>query len=177
MKTWREVVTVTAIVIGFSNAAFGQDAQLRAPRAAVDGVEVLTGLMDFDLQGTGQAMPVAIRASKALGGGFALEVGTTFARPDLQSGPSSLTIPEARVTYTWFTGRFRPFVGAGAGFGFQRTEAIDKNWRMTAATGGGARFHFSDRVYAIGEMTLRGLSDFAATTAEWMGGIGIRFDR
>ncbi len=175
MKTWRDVVTVTAMMIGLSNAAFAQDAQPRAPRPAVDGVEVMTGLMDFDLQGTGQTMPFAIRMSKALGGGFALEVGTTFARPDLQSGPSSLTIPEARVTYAWFTGKFRPFVGAGAGFGFQRTEAIDKNWRMTATTGGGARFHFNDRIYAIGEMTLRGLSDFSATTAEWMGGIGIRF--
>jgi len=177
MRAWREVVAVTAMMIGFSSAASAQEAQPRAPRPAVDGVEVLVGLMDFDLQGTGQAMPLVIRGTKALGGGFALEVGATYARPELQSGPSSLTIPEARVTYAWFTGRFRPFVGAGAGFGFQRTDAIDKNWRMTATTGGGARFHFSDRVYAVGEMTLRGLSDFAATTAEWMGGIGIRFDK
>ena len=177
MKTWREVVAITALLTGFSNAAFAQEAPPRAPRPAVDGVEVLTGRMDFDLQGTGHAMPLVIRGTKALGGGFALEVGATYARPELQSGPSSLTIPEARVTYAWFTGRFRPFVGAGAGFGFQRTDAIDKNWRMTATTGGGARFHFNDRVYAVGEMTLRGLSDFSATTAEWMGGIGIRFGR
>ena len=177
MKTWREVVAVTAVMVGLSNVAFAQDAQPRAARPAVDGFEVLTGLMDFDLQGTGQTTPLVIRATKALGGGFALEVGATYARPELQSGPSSLMIPEARVTYAWFTGRFRPFVGAGAGFGFQRTDAIDKNWRMTASTGGGARFHFNDRVYAVGEMTLRGLSDFAATTAEWMGGIGIRLDK
>ena len=177
MKTWREVVAIAAIVVGFSNAAFGQEAQPRAPRPAVDGVEVLTGVMDFDLQGTGKTTPLVIRVNKALGGGFALEVGGTFARPELQLGSSSLLLPEARVTYSWLTGRFRPFVGAGAGFGFQRTDVVDKNWLMAVKAGGGARFHFNDWTYAVGEMTLRGLSDFSATTAEWMGGIGFRFDR
>jgi hypothetical protein len=177
MKTWREVAAVTAMVIGFSNAAFAQVGQAREPQAAVDSVEVLTGLMDFDLQGTGQTMPVAIRVSKALGGGFALEAGTTFSRPELQFGSSSLTIPEMRLTYAWFTGRFRPFVGGGAGIGLQRADAIDTKWRTSVHGGGGARFFINDRFYAIGEMTLRGLSDFSATTAEWMGGIGIRFDR
>jgi len=40
------------------------------------------------------------------------------------------------------------------------------------AAGGGARVHLSDRIYAVGEMRLRGLSNFAASTAEWLGGIG-----
>ena len=35
-----------------------------------------------------------------------------------------------------------------------------------------ARVHVSDRICAVGEMRLRGLSNFAASTAEWLGGIG-----
>jgi hypothetical protein len=53
-----------------------------------------------------------------------------------------------------------------------RSDLADTRWRSSLTAGGGARVHLSDRLYAVGEMRLRGLSNFAASTAEWLGGIG-----
>jgi hypothetical protein len=122
-------------------------------------------------------MPVTVRASKALTNHLAIEVGTTFARPQQQFGGTSMAIPEAQLSYSWRLGRVRPYVSGGAGLGLFHSSDLPINWwSPTFSAGGGARIQLKDRVYAIGEMRLRGISrDFSSTTAEWVGGIGWSF--
>jgi hypothetical protein len=158
------------VLIASASAASAQDFA-RPQRSSIDGVEFLIGYMDFDLSGTGSTVPIAVRGTRALTNNLSLEFGGTYTTPELQFGPARLLMPEARLTYSWGTGRFRPFVSGGGGFGWQHSD-LGTRWRSTLTAGGGARVHLNDRLYAVGEMRLRGLSDFAASTAEWLGGIG-----
>jgi len=159
------------LLIASASAASAQDFA-RPQRSSIDGVEFLVGYMDYDLSGTGSTVPIAIRGTKALTSNLSLEFGGTFATPELQFGSSRLLMPEARLTYSWGTGRFRPFVSGGGGFAWQRADLVGNRWRSTLTAGGGVRMQLNDRLYAVGELRLRGLSDFAASTAEWLGGIG-----
>lgn len=173
MNAWKRTGSVIVCLVLTPALAVAQPS---SGRSAVDGIEVMTGLMSYDLQGTGTTAPYTIRGTKSLTRGLALDVGTTMIYPDLQFGSSSLVLPEVGVTYSFLSGRFRPFVGGGAGVAIQNADALDeRRWRTSLTAGGGARFLLSDRLYAIGEMRLRGMSDFSASTAEWLGGIGWRF--
>jgi len=171
----RYLVTVSLaglLSISASPAA-AQDLAGSGSRIATDGVEFVTGLMDFDLSGTGKVAPFALRGSKSLTNRLALEFGATMAWPDQQFGSSHLTLPEALLSYSWRLGRVRPFVSGGAGVAVIGTPGFDNRWRPTFVGGGGARVQASDLVYVVGEMRLRGLSkNFSGTTAEWLGGIG-----
>jgi opacity protein-like surface antigen len=169
----RRIVALMSfgLLIASASAASAQDFP-RPQQSSIDGVEFLVGYMDYDLSGTGSTVPVAIRGTKALTRNLSLEFGGTFATPEQQFGSSRFLAPEARLTYSWGTGRFRPFVSGGGGFAMVRSDLADTRWRSSLTAGGGARVHLSDRLYAVGEMRLRGLSNFAASTAEWLGGIG-----
>ena len=153
--------------------AVAQEQSGHISRAAVDGVEFLTGVMDYDLSGTGKTMPYGFRVSKALSHGFAAEFDFTAVAPDQQFGPSQMFVPEGRLSYAWRLGRVHPHVSGGVGTAVIRSDVFDTRWRLSLSGGGGARVFLTDRLYAIGEMRLRGISrDFSATTAEWLGGIG-----
>lgn len=166
-------MTLAAVMILAGPRAEAQDLPGQDTRAAVDGVEFLTGLMDFDLSGTGTTMPLGFRVSKALSHGFAAEFNLTLAAPEQQFGSSWMSIPEGRLSYAWRLGRVRPYVSGGLGTAVSGADNVDTRWRLSMSGGGGARVLFNDRVYAIGEMRLRGISrDFSSATAEWLGGIG-----
>jgi len=155
------------------HAAAAQDLPRQDTRAAIDGVEFLTGVMDFDLSGTGKTMPFGFRVSKALSHGFAAEFNLTLATPEQQFGSSWMSVPEARLSYAWRLGRVRPYASGGLGTAVTGADAVDTRWRLSMSGGGGARVLLNDRVYAIGEMRLRGISrDFSSATAEWLGGVG-----
>jgi hypothetical protein len=159
------------LLIASASAASAQDFA-RPQRSSIDGVEFLVGYMDYDLSGTGSTVPIVVRGTKALTGNLSLEFGGTFATPQQQFGASSFLAPEVRLTYSWGKGRFRPFVSGGGGFAVVRSDVVDTRWRESLTAGGGARVRLGDRVFAVGEMRLRGLNNFAASTAEWLGGIG-----
>ena len=151
-------------------------AQPRATRIASDGIEIVTGVMDYDLSGTGRTVPLTIRATKALTDHVSLEAGGTFASPDQQFGRSTFTAPEVRVTYTWRLGPVQPFVSGGGGISATQTDFFKTRWRSTFVAGGGARIPLNDRLYAIGEMRLRGVGrKFAGSMGEFLGGLGWRF--
>ena len=170
------VLCLALLTVAFADSAWAQE-PLRNPPAAFDSIEVVTGIMDFDIAGTGQTMPFGVRFSKALTNHLALEVGTTFAVPEQQFGRSTMNIPEAQLSYSWRLGRVRPFVSGGAGVGLFSTSAVPINWWWpTFSTGGGARIQLNDTLHAVGEMRVRGISrNFSSSTAEWLGGIGCTF--
>jgi hypothetical protein len=157
----------------FVNSAAAQSPDAKVDRPLVNGLEIVAGLMEYDLSGTGTAIPVAIRATMPMTRGLALEVGTTMASPAQQSGNSTFVAPEAHVRYSWKLGAIEPFVVGGGGFSVIRAGFGNTRWEPTFSTGGGIKIHFDDRLYVLGEMRLRGISEnFSASTAEWMGGMG-----
>ena len=142
-------------------------------RRLVDGLEVVTGLMEFDLSGTGTTIPVSIRATMPLAARLSLEVGATMAAPQQQVGTTTFAAPEAHLRYAWTLKSVEPFVVGGGGFSMTRAGLGDARWEPTLSGGGGLKVHLDDRLYVVGEMRLRAISEnFSASTAEWLGGIG-----
>ena len=165
-------LTVVALIASTGLAS----AQSFTPHTPATSIEVVSGVMDYDFQGTGKAMPLAIRANRTITGGLSFEVGTTFARPAETFGRTTFAAPEARLVYAWRLGRVSPFVAGGGGVSAMSRPVIGTNWRPTLLGGGGARVDLSERIYALGELRIRTVgSDFSASTAEWLGGIGWRF--
>jgi opacity protein-like surface antigen len=171
---YLRIIGLTAFALfAFTTLASAQSIVTKTPATSI---EVVSGVMDYDFHGTGKTIPFAIRASRTLAGGLSLELGTTFARPDETFGRSTFTAPEARLQYAWRLGRVSPFVAGGGGVSATSRELTGTEWHTTLLAGGGARVDLTDRVYAVGEMRLRGVSSrFTASTAEWLGGIGWRF--
>ena len=169
----RILGTAAFALFTFTHPLSAQSLDMNSPAGAV---EIVTGVMDYDLQGTGRTMPLTVRAIRPLTGGLSLELGSTFARPSQTFGTSTFVAPEARLQYAWRFGRVRPFVAGGGGVSATNADLTGTRWRMTLLAGGGARVDLTDRVYALGEMRLRGLTRrFSASTGEFLGGIGVTF--
>ena len=146
--------------------------------AAQHALAVTGGVMDFDLSGTGQTFVAAVRAARALTDHLAVEVGSSFARPEQQFGPSTIFAPEVQLQYLWRFGRVRPFAGGGIGFLHERANLAENETSFTWSGAGGLRIDLADRVALIGEMRVRGIEiDFTGSTAEWVGGLTWRLGR
>jgi hypothetical protein len=170
---YRIAVLMSFGILMLSPSAASAQDLARPQRSSIDGVEVLVGLMDYDLSGTGQTVPIAVRGTKSLTNNLSFEFGSTYASPEQQfGGRSRFLSPEVRLTYSWGKGRFRPFVSGGGGFAVVQSDVVDTRWSESLTAGGGARVRLGEQVYAVGEMRLRGLSKFTASTAEWLGGVG-----
>jgi len=162
------IVLVTAV-----HPAAAQSPDIKTDRALVDGIEIVTGLMEFDLSGTGTAIPVSIRATMPMTRRLGLELGATMAAPEQQSGSSTFVAPEAHLRYSWKLGAIEPFVVGGGGLSLIRAGLGNARWQPTLSGGGGLKVHLDDRIYLIGEMRLRGIgTNFSASSAEYLGGIG-----
>jgi hypothetical protein len=160
-------------VLAVASAASAQSLGEKPVNAPADGLEIVAGLMNFDLSGTGDTMAMSIRGTKAITPRLSLQGGATIASPQQQFGPSFFAAPEAHLTYSWRLARWQPFVSGGGGLALIRSTLTDTDWRLALSAGGGVKVHLDDRLYVIGEMRLRGLSrQFSATTAEWLGGVG-----
>jgi hypothetical protein len=144
-----------------------------ADRPVVGSIEVASGLMDYDLSGTGKAMPVSIRATVPVTRRLDIQFGGTLAAPQQQFGGSLFVVPEAHIRYSWRLARVEPYVVGGGGFSVVRASGLGSRWEPTLSGGGGVRVPLSDRIYAVGEMRLRAIAEnFSASTAEWLGGVG-----
>ena len=163
------VVCLTCFV--FLAAARGAHAQA-AQNTLVAGV----GVVQYDLNGVGNAAGVTIRGTRALTNHLAVEGSVPMTWPSETFGRTRLVAPEAHLQYHWLVGSFRPYAGGGAGFAWRdRGAFVGDELNLTLSAAGGTRFDITDRVALLGELRLRGIErDFAASTAEWMGGISWR---
>jgi opacity protein-like surface antigen len=123
-------------------------------------------LVQYDLVGVGNTPGVAVRAARDLSPHVVLETRGLFAWPDQTSGRSTMFIPEAQLQYRWNIARFSPFVGGGAGFA-RVSSPVRTDWDTTLSLAGGTGIRLTDRMGVIGELRLRGIDNFAASTAEW----------
>ena len=135
-------------------------------------MSVTTGITDFDLSGTGTAWVGAVRATRALTGHVAVEIGASIARPEQDFGDSTLLAPDAHLQYHWRLGRVRPFAGGGIGFAHVRANLVSNDTDFTWSAAGGARIDVTRRVAILAEMRVRGFEvDFVGSSAEWLAGV------
>jgi hypothetical protein len=111
---------------------------------ASDGLQAQSGRSSLVLQGGGWVVDLdatvgALRAELPLGQGgrWLLVPGVTFAHGDLRTGPTQtdVIIPEALFHYQLTGGRFRPYLGAGAGLALVNLFDRKINSVVTAASG------------------------------------------
>jgi hypothetical protein len=127
--------------------------------------------LDYDLSGTGTAAGVAGRAARDLTRHLGIEVRGLFARPEQQSGPSTLFAPDLQVQYRWKFARLTPYVGGGLGFAAV-TSPIRTDWDPTTSVAVGTGFRLTDRARIVGELRLRGFEwNYVGSTAEWSVGL------
>ena len=130
--------------------------------------------MDYDLSGTGNTFGLAVRSTKDLTHRVSLEFGGVFASPRLQSGSSTLFMPEAQLRYRWNAGRFSPYVGGGMGTALVKTP-FRSDWDTTLSAAAGTAVQLTDGVALTGEFRLRGHEfRFVGTTAELSVGLAWR---
>jgi hypothetical protein len=127
-------------------------------------------IINYDLNGVGTTPGMVFTASRELTRHVVLETRGLLAWPDETFGRSTLFIPEAQLQYRWNIARFTPFVGGGGGFA-RRSSPFHSDWDTTLSVAGGTGIRLTDRVGVLGELRLRGIDDFAASTAEWSVGM------
>jgi opacity protein-like surface antigen len=163
-------VVVVLIFAGVSAASAQEIA------AARNTISASTRSMNFDLSGTGNTWNVAVRGTRALTPHVALEFGGLLARPDLQGGTGTVILSEVQLQYHWRVNKVAPYAGGGVGFLHQRRDFIGSTNNFALGAVGGARFHFNDRVAALGEFRIHTIErEFSGTTAEIMGGVSYAF--
>jgi opacity protein-like surface antigen len=137
-------------------------------------IAVSASKIDYDLAGVGSTPGLAVRATRALTPGVAVELRGLFAVPELNFGRSTLFIPEAHLQYHWNLGRFSPYVGGGIGTALVKSR-FHTDWDVALSTAVGTSVRLTDRVGLTGELRLRGHEmDFAGSTAEFSVGLAWR---
>jgi hypothetical protein len=165
---------VVASVLVFSNINNAEAQEL----AARHSIGVTTGLVNFDLSGTGNTWGVGFRGTRALSSHVAIEFSALMAWPDLQGGRAMLFVPETHLQYHWRIGNFTPYAGGGIGFAHQSREGSASVTNLALSTAGGVRAYVNDRFAVVGEFRLRGIErDFSGTTAQLMGGVSFDIGR
>ena len=169
----RFMATLIFIVVSGAGSAYAQS-------PAWGDLSFTTGMVDYDLSGTGQTTGFAIRARRDLTHSIGLELRGLFARPcqQFQSckevGPATLFVPEAQLQYRWIAGRLEPFVGAGLGISALRS-SIDTRWDPTVSFSVGTAVRLTDRVALNGEFRMRGHEfRFVGSTTEINAGLSWR---
>lgn len=97
---------------------------LGAPAAVAAQTEValMAGASEYDLSGVSTSPIYAVRVSGALHPNLLVEGGVSYIGTEQQFGEAALFIPElqAQLQGTW--GRFRPYLGLGAGVAIERPD-------------------------------------------------------
>ena len=150
--------------------AFAQAPQWQSKYSA----EVVGGVSQFDLSGTGTATIFGAQATARLNRAVLLQGGLRTFRPEEGVGKNRYYIPEAQLQFQIPASTVRPFIGLGGGY-FVGTEG--RPTRGTASAAGGLRVVLPDYPLDVsGELRVRGIgSNFGGATAEWTLGLGYRF--
>ena len=132
---------------------------------------VSSGVVDYDLSGTGQTIGTSVRGERFFTDRLSLEVGSLLAQPTEDFATTTLLAPEALVRYTFADGRLAPYVAGGGGFVMRHVEG-QTAWDPSMAGAAGLRVRLSDETSIQGEMRLRGIGrTWSGTNAEWTAGL------
>ncbi|MFL5540608.1 MAG: outer membrane beta-barrel protein [Longimicrobiaceae bacterium] len=145
----------------------------QAPAPAGPGITLAAGVMNFDLSGTGNTAVGALRADLPLSRVFGVEAAVAVAKPDQQSGSSTIVFPEVQLQASAPLGTVAPYLGLGVGI-YRLSASGGDNSDVTFSAGAGARIGLTDRLGAVLDGRIHEIgTDFAATTAELT--IGLRW--
>jgi hypothetical protein len=127
-------------------------------------------LVDLDATMAAARVELPMGAS----GRFLFVPGLTFAHGDLGHGPTQtdVFVPEALFHFQLTQGRFRPFVGGGAGLAL--VNLFDRKINSVVTAASGLRVDLTPQWGARLEADLR-ISGFEAETVGWGVGIARRF--
>ncbi|HEX8244639.1 MAG TPA: hypothetical protein VF541_14130 [Longimicrobium sp.] len=96
--------------------AQAQAGQARSgPAAPARGVTFAAGAMNFDLSGTGNTPVGSLRADFPFSRYLGVEAAVAVARPQEQSGTSTLVFPEVQLQASAPLGPVAPYAGVGWG--------------------------------------------------------------
>ena len=163
MRSVSLVALSLSIVYASANTASAQEGPWR--------IALASGVVDYDLSGTGKTIGTAVRGERSFTDRWSLEIGSLFARPNEDFATTTLLAPEALVRYTFTDGRFAPYVGGGGGVVMRRTDSRT-NWDPSMTGAGGVRFRLSHETSIQGELRLRGIGrNWSGSNAEWTAGL------
>ena len=150
-----------------------------AGEAKAQSIAVSSGVLNYDLSGTGNTASIAVTVDRAIIGNWLAEGGLTYARPTQQfRDRTNFFLPEAQVQYQFPIGRFAPFVGGGAGAAIDIRDELFGGTRtdLALSAGGGVRATLTETLGLRGDFRLRGIgSHFSGSVAELRGGIYWKF--
>ncbi|HKP75440.1 MAG TPA: outer membrane beta-barrel protein [Longimicrobiaceae bacterium] len=163
----RALVRSSAFAAAAAILAAPAHAQKAPPQPfAGPGITLAAGVMNFDLSGTGNTPTFALRADLPLSRIFSLEAAVAGARPNEQSGTSTILFPEVQLQAGLPLGRITPY--AGAGLGIYRLEGVGGgNSDLTFSGGAGLRAALTERLGVVLDGRVHGIgTDFSASTSE-----------
>jgi hypothetical protein len=160
-----------ALALGLPGAARAQEMM------PIAHFTVAAGLFQWELEGSGLAPLLAVRAGTPVSTVLLLEGSVIGARPGQDSGTSTVLIPEGQFQLAIpFTG-VNPYMGLGGGavVDFGGGEDGGTGIDMTISASLGLRAWFGDRFGIVAEFRGRGIgTDFDRTSAEYTFGGSLR---
>lgn len=94
------VSMTAAVVLAIAVDSRAQSLRDDAITRSGNGIEIVAGLMDFDLSGTGATTALSIRRAKALTPRLSLQAGATLANPEQPFGSSFRAAAASRCIST-----------------------------------------------------------------------------
>lgn len=170
---------VTVVLTLATSLAAGLPAHAAAQDEMAASVDLVAGLFQYDLSGTGTVPFVGVRLPLPMHRRIVLEPALTYTAYESQGGNDiSLLIPEVQVQGRIDLGRVAPFLGIGLGGTFDLRESRGAGEELVVSTysvGAGARGWLGGGWRARGELRVRAIDGFTGSAAEWTLGIGRAF--
>jgi hypothetical protein len=166
------LVRLLVLTLSVNATVLVSTARAQQPEAAArHSLAVHGGVTSLDLAGTGLYLAGAVRLTRGLAHGLALEGGGFFTRYDSAPDATTVIVPEVQLHYYWIAGPARIYAGGGPGVVWSRRHGLnDGDLSLSAA--GGVRAPLTGRMGIVAELRIRGIGrNFSGSTADVMGGL------
>lgn len=146
-----------------------------AGQQIVHAAGIVGGAAQYDLSGTGTAPFASFRLDIPVGRNLVLEPALGYLTYVAQSDRRRhLLLPEIQIQAQVYGERVRPYLGAGFGASWALLPGEDQG-DLTLSGAGGARVLLGTAWMVRGELRVRVIDPWGATTADWGLGVSRRF--
>lgn len=146
-----------------------------AGQQIVHAAGIVAGASQYDLSGTGTAPFASFRLNIPVGRNLVLEPALGFLSYEAQSGRRYHHIlPEIQIQAQAYGARVRPYLGVGFGASWAVRPQEDQG-DPTLSGAGGLRVILGTEWMLRGELRVRIIDPWGATTADWGLGLSRRF--
>ncbi|MDX1568628.1 MAG: hypothetical protein R3223_12555 [Longimicrobiales bacterium] len=163
------IAGVAAVFVLGIDPGFGVAQQI------VRAAGIVVGPSQYDLSGTGTSPFVSARIDIPVGRNLVVEPALTYLPYETQADRRiHHLIPEFSLQAQRYGEVFRPYLGVGFGLSWAVRPGADRQ-DPTLAGAAGVRILLGARWHLQGELRVRAIDPWAATTADWGIGIARRF--